>query len=67
MAFRRKKQGTYEGPVARCPAPGVPGGWGWYPTKQSDRGEVPDFRQPLRWVDDTPDEPENCDGHWEWA
>lgn len=66
MAFRRKKQGKYDGPVARSRVPGVPGAWGFYPTKMSERGEVPDYRQPLRWVDDN-DDPDDGSGYWEWA
>lgn len=64
--LRRRKKGRYDGPFCRAPVPTVPGAWGFYPTKETPRGEVPDFRQPLRWVDEAPGEP-SCDGHWEWA
>lgn len=55
--FRKGRR--YDGLV--CQAQHPRHGWGYYAVQRN----APNFRRPLRWVDDAPGDPQDGSGHFE--
>lgn len=64
----RRQGGRYDGPYARFEIPGHPGVFDFYAVKRGRDGyDAPNYRVPLRCVDDAPGNPDDGACHLEYA